>query len=124
MASRIATLAARAPRAILAVSALLVVVLGILAAATPDRLGLGGGAPSGSESEETTTTLEAELGYDPVAAYVVVLSGEDEITSPGSGVAIETVTSQIMSIDGVAAVTEGAPSEDVELDRARGPHGP
>ncbi len=112
MASRIATLAARAPRAILAVSAVLAVAFGIYAAGTPDRLGLGGEAPSGSESEETSATLESELGYDPVAAYVVLLAGEDEITSPGSGVAIDTVTSQIMSIKGVAAVGEGAPSED------------
>jgi putative drug exporter of the RND superfamily len=112
VASRIASLAARAPRAILLLSGVLALALGAYAIGTPDRLGLGGGAPAGSESEEASATLTSELGYEPIADYQVVLTGEDEITSPSSGVAIDTVTSQIMSIDGVEAVTEGAPSED------------
>jgi uncharacterized membrane protein YdfJ with MMPL/SSD domain len=112
VARLIASVATRAPRAILVAIVVVTVALGVWASMVPERLGLGGEAPSGSQSAEVADDIAAELGYEASAAYVVLLSAEEPITSPASRVSIETVRSQIESIDGVGGLVEGAPSED------------
>ncbi len=109
VASRIASLASRSPRAILTASTIAAVLLVLLAGKVPGMLELGGAPPSGSDSAQVDSALTSALGYEAEPAYKVLLEGNEPINSASSAVAIRTVRSEIQSIDGVGAVTESAP---------------
>lgn len=112
MTARLASISYRAPRAVLVGCLALAVGLGAYAISVPDRLALGGGETGGSESEQARSLLTAELGYDPEAAFVVVLSSAESISAPSSAVAVDTLVAQIESVDGVVAVERDQPSDD------------
>lgn len=112
MAAPIAALCERAPARVLAVLVLLTIALGAYAVGVPDRLGIGGGATGGSQSEEADAILSAELGYEAEPAYLIALAGVEPITTSSNEIAVETVRSQIEAIGGVAAVLGGEASED------------
>ncbi len=111
MAGLIATWATRSPRAMLLGSLLLTVALSAYAIGVPERLGLGGGAPAGSEPERTAEALGAVLGYDLEPAYLLVLSSAEPIEPGAAAVAVETVRGQAAAIPGVAAVRLGRRAE-------------
>ena len=112
MPARIASLCARSPVGVLIVAAALTLAFGAYAIGVPERLALGGGETGGSQSQEADATLSAQLGYEAEPAYIVVLFSREGVTSAADEVAIRTVRSQIETIEGVAAVVEGEPSED------------
>jgi uncharacterized membrane protein YdfJ with MMPL/SSD domain len=112
LASRIASLTTRAPRAILGAIAIVTVLVGVWATMVPERLGLGGEPPSGSESAAVADTVATELGYEASADYIVLLGAEQPITSPASRISIDTIRRQIERVEGVGGIVEGAPSEN------------
>lgn len=112
MTSRVATLAARSPRALLAACLIAGAALSAYAVGVPERLALGGGSLAGSESARAAEALAAGLGHEPEPAFVLVLSGAEPIDAATGAVAVEAVRGQAEAIAGVAAVRERGTSAD------------
>lgn len=112
MASRIANLSGRAAGVVLAASALLAAILALLALDVPERLGSEGPEAPGSESAELRSILAGELGYDPVAGFIVLLNSETPVSRAGAQVAVDAVRTQALAIDGVAEVGRPARAAD------------
>ncbi len=112
MTARIARLCTQAPRPLLGFCVLATLALGLYGLGVPDRLSLGGGSLTDSQSELAAAELGAELGFDPEPAFILVVSGAEPLSSAANDVALDTLVEQVKSIRGVEAALEGPVSDD------------
>lgn len=89
----------------LALGALAAVLLAWIAWSAGDELSHQSVAPAGSDSAEARAALTRGLGFDPVPVAAIVLQpGAQPVSAASAEVTIDTVISQIGTIDGVGSV--------------------
>lgn len=110
MSEKIAKLLARRARGLLILSSLAVVVLAVPAFSAPEALELGNGSLPGSESEQAAERLGGELGFDPEAAYVLLVEAETPLGQDTIAVAVRALRSQIGSTENVGRAGKAATS--------------
>jgi uncharacterized membrane protein YdfJ with MMPL/SSD domain len=115
VSERIAKLLVGRTRALLIVSALATVLLMLPALDAPERLELGNGSLAGSESEEAAERLGDELGFEPRAAYVLLVEADPALADDTVAVALRALRSQIEGIERVGRAGKAAKAPSGEL---------
>lgn len=110
MSQRIAKLLVRRPRALLIVSAAAVAALAVYAGGVPEHLELGNGDLPGSPSERAAEALQDELGFDPEAAYMLLVETDGSLERDTVSVAVRALRSQISAVEDVARAGKAARS--------------